>query len=173
LDSMLPDTTKAAIPNMSELEFHRNTHFGLGLWMRNTWELWGGSRLSRYFNSLGIQHADDMSGIILTSYYRYLSKKDIDLEGQVQYYQNYWRVMRIPTRKEHPKEAKKLKLLKSVGYKDKNGSDQMVHVHVNKAGEIWFYTSSFGWTKTTDKNLQQLTEDNADREQLLKQVYKL
>jgi hypothetical protein len=66
-------------------------HFGLGMWMRNNWGLWGGSRLSEYFNGIGIHHPDDMSGIILDSYWRKLHGKPIDLEGQVKYYEEYWR----------------------------------------------------------------------------------
>ena len=66
-------------------------HFGLGMWMRNNWGLWSGSRLAQYFNQIGIQHPDDMSGIILDSYWRKLHGKPIDLEGQVRYYQDYWK----------------------------------------------------------------------------------
>jgi hypothetical protein len=66
-------------------------HMGLGMWMRNNWGLWGGSRLSEYFNGIGIHHPDDMSEIILDSYWRKLHGKPIDLDGQVRYYQEYWR----------------------------------------------------------------------------------
>jgi hypothetical protein len=65
-------------------------HFGLGKWMRNHWGLWSDSVLAEYFNTIGISHPDDMSGIILTSYYRYLHNEPINLNEQVQYYKNYW-----------------------------------------------------------------------------------
>jgi hypothetical protein len=65
-------------------------HFGLGQWMRNNWGLWGGSRLSNYFNDLGVHHPDDMSDIILDSYWRKLHDQPIDLDGQVLYYKQYW-----------------------------------------------------------------------------------
>lgn len=58
---------------ISEEEFTVNTHFGFGMWIRNNWNLWGGSRLSIYFNQKGIHHPDDMSGIILVSYHRHLN----------------------------------------------------------------------------------------------------
>jgi len=61
------------------------------MWLRNNWQLWGGSRLSKYFNNLGIFHPDDMSGIILDSYHRYLTDKEIKLEEQINFYQEYWR----------------------------------------------------------------------------------
>lgn len=65
-------------------------HFGLGLWMRNNWGLWRGSHLSEYFNQLGVHHPDDMSGIILDSYWRKLHGRALDIEGQVRYYNDYW-----------------------------------------------------------------------------------
>ncbi|HIC81732.1 MAG TPA: hypothetical protein EYP07_12340 [Kiloniellaceae bacterium] len=65
-------------------------HFGLGRWMRNNWGLWGGSRLSRWFNDRGIHHPDDMSGIILTSFWRHLNGKPLGLDAQIERYQIYW-----------------------------------------------------------------------------------
>jgi hypothetical protein len=65
-------------------------HHGLGTWMRNNWALWQGSRLSEYFNGLGIHHPDDMSGIIITSFWRRLNNRPIDLDRQVAYYKAYW-----------------------------------------------------------------------------------
>jgi hypothetical protein len=40
-------------------------HFGLGMWMRNNRGFWQSSRFAKWFNARGIQHPDDMSGIIL------------------------------------------------------------------------------------------------------------
>jgi hypothetical protein len=75
---------------MEEEEFTANAHFGFGMWMRNNWKLWGGSRLSKYFTDLGIFHPDDMSGIILTSYHRHLKGKEIKLEEQIKSYKDFW-----------------------------------------------------------------------------------
>ncbi|MBV9927553.1 MAG: hypothetical protein JOZ96_21225 [Acidobacteria bacterium] len=66
-------------------------HRSLGTWVRNNWALWAGSRLSRYFNGLGIYHPDDMSGIILTSFWRHLHSQPIRLDEQVERYKKYWR----------------------------------------------------------------------------------
>lgn len=65
-------------------------HHGLGMWIRNNWGLWSESRLKKYFNELDIQHPDDMSGIILNSFWRHLNNKPIELEKQIKYYQEYW-----------------------------------------------------------------------------------
>lgn len=66
-------------------------HFSLGMWMRNNWKLWGGSRLATWFNTQGIEHPDDMSGIILDSFWRHINQKPIKLDEQVKYYQEYWK----------------------------------------------------------------------------------
>jgi hypothetical protein len=96
LEKMHHDTTKQRILAMTEAQFRGNAHFGLGLWMRNNWGLWKGTELSRYFNSIGISHPDDMSGIILTSYYRHLKGQDRELEKQVKHYQEYWKATTEP-----------------------------------------------------------------------------
>lgn len=91
IDSFWADSIKTQVRKMTEDEFTANAHFGIGMWMRNNWRLWGGSRLSKYFNDLDIFHPDDMSGIILTSYHRYLLGLDIKLEEQISYYKDYWK----------------------------------------------------------------------------------
>lgn len=66
-------------------------HFGTGMYLRNNWGLWdSNSQLCKYFKSIGIFHPDDMSSIILTSFHRHLNNKDIDLQGQIKYYKDYW-----------------------------------------------------------------------------------
>lgn len=70
-------------------------HFSLGKYLRNNWGLWKTNKLTKYFNDIGIIHADDMSGIILTSIYRVLHNKDMDLEKQVKWYRDYWTKMGV------------------------------------------------------------------------------
>ncbi|MCH5598099.1 DUF6794 domain-containing protein [Niabella ginsengisoli] len=91
LDKIHHDTTKQQILAMTEDQFIGNSHFGLGIWIRNNWRLWKDGDLSKYFNSIGIYHPDDMSGIILTSYYRQLKGQDRNLDEQVKCYQDYWK----------------------------------------------------------------------------------
>jgi len=92
LDKIYADSTKNKIAKLTEDEYlSRNHLFGIGVWMRNNWHLWGGSRLSKYFNQIGIYHPDDMSGIIMDSYHRYLRNEEIQLDKQVKYYQEYWK----------------------------------------------------------------------------------
>ena len=66
-------------------------HHGTGTWLRNQWGLWRKeSVLAKYFNALGIYHADDMSGIILKSLHRHLNNRRIKLDKQIKHYRDYW-----------------------------------------------------------------------------------
>jgi hypothetical protein len=65
-------------------------HFGLGMWMRNNWGLWSGSRLAKWFAAKGVHHPDDMSGIILGAYWAHLHHQPYDLPAQVRRVQAYW-----------------------------------------------------------------------------------
>jgi len=93
LGRMLPSKLVRKIRTGTE-EDMTQYHLNLGLWMRNNWGLWKGSRLSEYFNRQGIVHPDDMSAIILCSFWRHLNSKPVDLEGQVFIYKTYWDLMR-------------------------------------------------------------------------------
>jgi hypothetical protein len=70
-------------------------HMSLGRWIRTKWGLWKGSRLSEYFNGLGITHSDDMSAIILTSFHRSLRNEPVRLDQQIKHYQDYWKKIEI------------------------------------------------------------------------------
>jgi len=91
LDCLWRDTDKEEFKNKPE-----GRHFGTGMGIRNSWELWSGdTEISQYFRNLGITHADDMSGIILTSFHRYLNNLDIKLDEQIAYYKEFWRIAKI------------------------------------------------------------------------------
>jgi hypothetical protein len=54
LNKNFSDSLKTEIKKMTENDFSGRFHMGTGMWMRNNWRLWAGSRLSVYFNDLGI-----------------------------------------------------------------------------------------------------------------------
>lgn len=80
LDSILTPENKELIKSLDEKDFTAKTHFGLGMWMRNNWGLWTGSRLAKYFSEQGIHHPDDMSGVILRCYYHYVKGKKVNYQ---------------------------------------------------------------------------------------------
>jgi len=85
LDRLLNDTIKQKIRNIKDpFELAGEYHMGLGRWMRNNWELWGGSRLQVYFHNRKIFHPDEMSSIILESYAKYLNGETFDSDEIIQ-----------------------------------------------------------------------------------------
>jgi len=91
LDCLWSKSDKEGFKKISENEAVNRLHWGTGMGIRNSWGLWkGDSRIAKYFHDLGIYHPDDMSGIILTSFHRYLNKTDIKLDEQIKFYKDYW-----------------------------------------------------------------------------------
>lgn len=80
----LTDEKRAEITALDEKEFIGRNHFFLGMSLRNAWGLWTGSPLKDWFVNMGVLHADDMSGILLRSFYRTVLGKEIDLTGQLE-----------------------------------------------------------------------------------------
>lgn len=91
LDIIIGAEDQEFIRNADEDEMVSQCHFGLGRWIRNNWGLWShDSNLYRYFNNLGLEHPDDMSGVIMTSYWRHKHNQSLNLAEQIKYYQDYW-----------------------------------------------------------------------------------
>jgi len=89
-------------------------HFGPGMWMRNNWGFRRGSRLAKYFNGIGIRHPDDMSGIILGTFWCKLNDKPFRLNERIEYYQEYWRSMEKP-KGDSPKDGAKINWVATKG----------------------------------------------------------
>ena len=140
--------------------------------MRNNWGLWKGSRLSEYFHKMGVFHPDDMSGIILTSYYRRLRNEPLQVDAQVKYCQDYWKVSAKPKPEQYPKGAGKLEFNRAYLYDRKEGQG-MVHLGDPKTGNVyWLYDYYFGWKKIDRGKLKEF--DNVkpeNREVYLTELY--
>lgn len=83
LDKNLKTEDKDYIKTLTEDEFFMESHFTLGMGIRNEWIRSGNPELVKFFLDQGVKHPDDMSAMILTSYYRHLLGKEIDFEGQI------------------------------------------------------------------------------------------
>jgi len=75
LDIMLPEKSKTEIKNLKSRKETIKYHHGLGMRLRNSWGLWGGSRLQKYFLDRKVNHPDEMSALILEFYYDWLHHK--------------------------------------------------------------------------------------------------
>lgn len=89
LDTILSEKDKRFIADsLSMEEFCADAHFGVGMWMRNEWGLWSGSRLQRFLTKKKVYHPDEMSYEILKAYYKkkikgmdYSADRDIESHG--------------------------------------------------------------------------------------------
>lgn len=71
LDTILSEKDKRFIADsLSMEEFCAAAHLGVGMWMRNEWGLWSGSRLQKFFTNKKVYHPDEMSHEILKAYYK-------------------------------------------------------------------------------------------------------
>ena len=86
LDKNLKKEDKDYIKTLTEDEFFMESHFTIGMGIRNEWIRGGNPELVKFFLEKGVKHPDDMSAMILTSYYRQLLGKEIDFEGQITAY---------------------------------------------------------------------------------------
>lgn len=83
LESQLKDGEKAEILGFEEEDFVITSHMFLGQELRNQWLYPGDSPLLKFFKAEGLFHEDDMSDILLRSFYRYLKGEDIRYEEQL------------------------------------------------------------------------------------------
>lgn len=92
----LTEEQRNEFSSMTEEEFSGKIGFFGGMNMRNAWNLWGAqpeksATLRNRFVQMGIRHADDMSGIIITALHAKIAGKDFNIEKEVNYYRKYWR----------------------------------------------------------------------------------
>ena len=76
LDKNLKKQDKEYIKTLTEDEFFMESHFTIGMGIRNEWIRSVNPELVKFFSDEGVKHPDDMSAMILTSYYRYLTNSN-------------------------------------------------------------------------------------------------
>lgn len=90
IEDMIPEEERKWVRSVPESEMV-SLHFGVGRWIRNNWGLWSGGPLADWFKERGIQHPDDMSGIILDSYWRWVHDQPLKLDAQITPYREFWK----------------------------------------------------------------------------------
>ncbi len=95
LDKLLSDELKSQIKSFRGKRNFFAHHFGPGLWMRNKWGLWKGSRLKLYFKEKGIEHPDDMSAIISLFYVDWLNEINENWQNWEKSTETVWRIDKI------------------------------------------------------------------------------
>ena len=79
LERGVSSDTRAMMRSWAE-DKTNDLHFGLGRWIRDNWLL---GPLYQDLRKLGLQHGDDMSAVILTSFWRRLHHEPLRVEEQV------------------------------------------------------------------------------------------
>lgn len=94
---MLSPAVLQRIRDMPDEKGMNRLHHGLGRWIRNNWGLWAGGELADSLRKLGLHHPDDMSGVILDTFWCKLHNQPFRLEERVAYYDEFWRSRQEPT----------------------------------------------------------------------------
>ncbi len=76
LDKLLSSEDRETIKGLKSKDETNDFHHGLGMWLRNSWHLWGGSRLQQYMLKKKVNHPDEMSSIILSFYHDWLNNQN-------------------------------------------------------------------------------------------------
>jgi hypothetical protein len=71
-------------------------HDSLGLWIRNNWGLYDKGALYQDLAKRGLRYPDDMSALVLTSWWRRIHGRPLDVAGQVKVFQETNRVLANP-----------------------------------------------------------------------------
>ena len=155
LDKNINDSSKIVIRKMSEEDFLSESHFGRGKAIRNNWNLWSKSRLRRYFKIKGISHPDDMSSIILTSFYRKLNNQEVKINEQINDCKRYYReievktkLLKLPKEKKHPEQN--LELVSIIHYGQHLKEKKWAELYILKnsiSNNYWVYDYHYGWKK--------------------------
>lgn len=178
VNGFYPDSLKREVRKLSEDAFIGLYHMETGLYMRNNWGLWSSSRLSRYFKRKGIKHPDDMSGIVLTSFYRKLNGKNIDFKNQIEESKAYWKelkkigkLVQLPKPSEHPADS--LEFGYAMWY-NTNKKNSLVHLQTNsKTDSLYIYDYLYGWKKIGSEVETQLKNQNKYKtDSLLNVIYR-
>ncbi|HPG12722.1 MAG TPA: hypothetical protein PLU37_14410 [Chitinophagaceae bacterium] len=167
LDRFWSDSLKNVIRNMSESKFTAGEHLNSGMWIRNNWGLHRGSRLTKFFNNIGVSNAEGISGIIITSYYRYLKGINIDLAYQISNYSYYNGVTVYPPESTYPEGITHSSYYGTMHFNRKNNEFEPIYFWRNpKTKSVWLSHYFFGWVDTKQEEFE--IKKNLSKNQLRK-----
>lgn len=163
---ILPQEELLEFKNKSELEAKATAHFGLGLWIRNNWKLRSKSDLANFFNELGITHPDDMSGIIIGTFWCHLNEKPLKLAERVRFYQEYWLYNTLPKDAVSPIDGGPIDFFLSTHCNDSESKSCTLHLGIGK-------TDGLPWAYKHGKGIYRPTEDHEEKIlEMQKRIYK-
>lgn len=162
LEKLLPKEELAKIDAMKSEDDMIEYHFGPGMGMRNGWGLWGDGPLAQHMNKLGFHHADDMSGVILETFWCKRHKKDFRLKERAAYYKAYWKAAADPPEAaKDPKDGSEVSWNMSFGAGD-DKLPRQIHVGKSKKTGRWLaYEYDKGVYEPDAALLKRITDSNS------------
>jgi len=80
LNKLIEEDSKLKFKNMPEAQAGVKLHFSFGRWIIHNWGFYGGSRFSKYLNTLGLYDPDTMARFVIITYHRNLNRKPLDVK---------------------------------------------------------------------------------------------
>lgn len=162
LHILISDKDKEKLAKLDKSYYSGQMHMSLGLSIRNFWIRSEESKLTDYFNKLGIFHPDDMSSIILSRFYAEIKNQPFDLNKKVEYYKLYWINNYPPQRTIYPPEIPdSIMVDDSYSFKDSLGNSHSVfYESMSPRDSTWIYQKQFGWKWVSRKELKNFGRKN-------------
>lgn len=89
LDEGLSSDAQKTIINLKEDQVIR-CHMGLGMWIRNNWDLWSGGPLKDHLQAKGFMHPDDMSMSLIREWWARKNGRPSTMQAEIKKYAEYW-----------------------------------------------------------------------------------
>ena len=120
LNKLIDEDSKVKFKNMPEAQAGVKLHFSFGRWIIHNWGFYGGSRFSKYLNSLGLYDPDIMAKFVIVTYHRNLNRKPLEVKSLLEQFEqekqaqdnekkSQQKVLSEQTRKLTPEEVAKRK----------------------------------------------------------------
>lgn len=141
-------------------------HMGLGIWMRNNWGLWVGSRLQDYFIELGFRHPDDISGAIVKSFWRHLNGMPINIQKEAEASKYYWQIQEEPNNPLCPEHSVPIEIMYQLTgsiMKENEPIPRCIHVgRCSETNKIYVYEFGKSWRQPEDNIRKRIDELEAE-----------
>jgi hypothetical protein len=154
LERSLPRETIQAL-YASETDVTLELQDTLGRFLREHWGLWTGGPLADHLRGLGLDHPDDMSGVILTSFWRRLHFQPLRVEAQVRWYQAFRSAGASPDPRSNPACAGRVDItawwtppVDARGSQPSSPSVNLRIVHLGTCtadARLWAWEAGRGW----------------------------
>ena len=87
LNKLIDAESKEKFKSLPEEVASTKLHFSFGRWIIYNWGFYGGSRLSKSINDMGVFGPDDMARFVIIAYHRSLNRKPLEIKALIEHFQ--------------------------------------------------------------------------------------